>query len=154
MNAAQYASRGRNAGTNTKRHLPSSLRWRTGRFLLSVPGTQRNTALFVRHLDDLQRRLPCYRHIHVICDNAKFHDCRLVREFLAKWRHRIAIHHLATYAPHPNPLERVCWHLHAEVTRNHRCKTIDELVTLVFDWFVYNNTFQIETSVYPQPLAA
>jgi len=141
-------------GNNVKRYLAGSLHWRTGKLLVSSPGTQRNAELFVRHLDDLRRRLRCYRRIHVICDNAKFHDCGKVQKFLARWGHRIVIHFLPTYAPKTNPIERVWWHLHEEITRNHRCKTIDELVQLTFDWFGYKSTFDIETSAYPQAMAA
>lgn len=141
-------------GNNVKRYLSGSLHWRTGKLLVSSPGTQRNADLFVRHLDDLRRRLRCYRRIHVICDNAKFHDCGKVQKFLTRWGHRIVIHFLPTYAPETNPIERVWWHLHEEITRNHRCKTIDELVELTFDWFGYKCHFDIETSIYPQATAA
>jgi transposase len=141
-------------GTNVKRYLAGSLHWRTGKLLVSDPATQRNAQLFVRHLDDLRRRLRCYRHIHVICDNAKFHDCQLVWEFLARWKHRITIHFLPKYAPKTNPIERVWWHLHEEITRNHRCRSIDELLDLTFDWFGYKETFELETSIYPQAIAA
>jgi putative transposase len=141
-------------GTNVKRHLAGSLHWRTGKLLVSQPGTQRNAALFVAHLEDLRQRLRCYRHIHVICDNAPFHDCRLVDEFLARFGHRITIHFLPKYAPNTNPIERVWWHLHEEITRNHRCQTIDELVNLAFEWFGYKDNFAIETALYPQAIAA
>jgi len=141
-------------GTNVKRHLAGSLHWRTGKLLVSEPGTRRNAELFVRHLDELRQRLRCYRHIHVICDNAKFHDCRLVWDFLARWGHRITIHFLPKYAPKTNPIERVWWHLHEEITRNHRCHSIEELLELTFDWFGYKDTFEIETSVYPKKIAA
>lgn len=141
-------------GNNVKRYLAGSLHWRTGKLLVSPPGTQRNAKLFVAHLDDLRRRLRCYRHIHVICDNARFHDCRLVQEFLDRWGHRISLHFLPTYSPQTNPIERVWWHLHEEITRNHRCQTIDELVELAFDWFGYKQRFHIETTIYPQALAA
>ena len=141
-------------GTNVKRHLAGSLHWRTGKLLVSSPGKQRNATLFVEHLDNQRKRLRCYRHIHVICDNAKFHDCCLVQAFLARWGHRITIHFLPKYAPNTNPIERVWWHLHEEITRNHRCRTIEELVDLAFDWFGYKDTFTIETSLYPQALAA
>lgn len=141
-------------GTNVKRHVAGSLHWRTGKLLVSEPGTQRNAKLFVAHLDDLRKRLRCYRRIHVICDNAKFHDCRLVDEFLARWGHRITLVFLPKYAPQANPIERVWWHLHEEITRNHRCRSIDELVALTFDWFGYKEKFAIETSIYPQALAA
>ncbi len=141
-------------GVNVKRYLAGSLHWRTGTMLLSSPGVRRNADLFVRHLDDLRRRLRQYRVIHVICDNAKFHDCAKVRKFLARWGHRIQLHFLPKYAPETNPIERVWWHLHQEITRNHRAKTIEELIQLVFEWFGYKKTFQIETSVYPQAIAA
>ncbi|MCH7726237.1 MAG: IS630 family transposase [Planctomycetes bacterium] len=141
-------------GNNTKRYLAGSLHWRTGRLFVSEPGSQRNSVLFVQHLHDLRSWLRKYRHIHVVCDNARFHDCRLVDEFLNRWGHRITIHFIPKYAPETNPIERVWWHLHEEITRNHRCQTIEELVELVFQWFRYKETFEIETSVYPQALAA
>jgi transposase len=156
---SMWMTRGRQAkvvtpGNNVKRYLAGSLNWRTGKLLVSAPGTQRNAELFVRHLDDLRQRLRCYRHIHVICDNAKFHDCRLVWDYLARWGHRITLHFLPKYAPQTNPIERVWWHLHEEITRNHRCRSIDELLELTFDWFGYKDKFEIETSRYPQAQAA
>jgi transposase len=141
-------------GTNVKRHLAGSLHWRSGQLILSPPDTRRNAELFVRHLDELRRRLRRYRHIHVICDNARFHDCRRVRQYLAQWGHRITLHFLPKYAPETNPIERVWWHLHEEITRNHRCRTIDELIELVFDWLNYRKTFEVETSLYEQKQAA
>jgi hypothetical protein len=39
--------------------------------------------------------------------------------------------------------------LHEEITRDHRCRSIDELVEPVFDWFGYDDKFAIETSIYP-----
>lgn len=141
-------------GNNVKRHLAGSLHWRTGKLIASPPGSRRNAELFVRHLDDLRRRLRRYRHIHVICDNARFHDCRLVRAFLDQWGHRITIHFLPKYAPQTNPIERVWWHLHEEITRNHRCQTIEQLIDLTFEWFGYQGTFAIETHTYPRAHAA
>ena len=88
-------------GNNEKRHLAGSLHWRTGRLLLSAPARRRNAALFVAHLDDLRRQLRGYRVIHVVCDNASFHDCRAVREFLARHRGRLVLHYLPKYAPRP-----------------------------------------------------
>lgn len=141
-------------GNNVKRHLAASLHWPTGKFLASSAGTRRNAELFVAHLHDLRRWLRCYRHIHVICDNAAFHKCRLVDEFLVRWGHRITLHFLPTYSPETNPIERVWWHLHEEITRNHRCQRIDDLIDLTFKWFRYKDTFEIETSLYPDAIAA
>jgi hypothetical protein len=44
--------------------------------------------------------------------------------------------------------ERVWWHLREEITRNHRCKDIDELLDLIFDWLSLGSRFRIETSLY------
>jgi putative transposase len=138
-------------GTNVKRYLAGSLHWRTGELLLSEPGTRRNADLFLAHLDELRRRFRRYKVLHVICDNAAFHNperCRKVREYLKRWGHRIRLHFLPTYAPEANPVERVWWHLREEITRNHRCRDIDELLDLIFDWLSVGSHFAIETSLY------
>jgi transposase len=73
---------------------------------------------------------------------------------LAKWGDRIRLHYLPTYAPETNPIERVWWHMHEEITRNHRCKNIEELLDLVFDWLCAGSSFDIETSIYNTARAA
>jgi putative transposase len=143
-------------GTNTKRYLAGSLNWRTGQLILTA-GMKRNSELFLAHLDELRRCLRRYKVIHVICDNARFHrpdQCKAVREYLAKWGHRIQLHFLPTYAPETNPIERVWWHLHEEITRNHRCADIEELLDLVFEWLFAGSRFEIETTIYTQRQAA
>jgi transposase len=121
-------------GDNDKRHLAGSLVCRTGRLILSAPSRRRDAAQFVAHLDDLRRRLRRFRVIHVICDNARFHDCRAVHQYLQTWSHRIELHFLPKRAPETNPIERVWWRLHETITRNHRCRSIDELLGQVLDW--------------------
>jgi len=125
----------RTPGNNEKRHVAGSLHWRTGTLLVSQPGKRRNTELFLEHLDELRRSLRSYRKIHVICDNAAFHQSRAVKQYLARWRDRIAIHFLPKYAPESNPVERVWWHFHETITRNHRCRSLQELLDLSYDWF-------------------
>jgi transposase len=140
-------------GDNQKRYLAGSMNWRTGT-LWVTEGPKRDGALFVRHLDELRRRLRRYRVIHVICDNARFHraeKCKRLAEYLQRWGHRIVLHYLPVYAPETNPIERVWWHLHDEITRNHQCRTLEELLDLVFRWLEYRNPFEIEGSVYPTP---
>jgi len=137
-------------GTNEKRYLAGSLNWRTGDLIVTegLPGEGRNAALFVRHLDDLRYHLRCYRKIHVICDNARFHDCRRVWAYLRDWGHRIQLHFLPAYAPEANPIERIWWHLHEEITRNHRCGNMDELLELVFAWLDHGRPFPVEDQTY------
>lgn len=126
-------------GNNRKCHVSGSLVWNTGTLLVSRPEARRNADLFLSHLDDLRRRLRCWKRIHVICDNARFHNCQKVWESLQQWRHRLVLHFLPKYAPETNPIERVWWHLHETITRNHKCQTLPELVQQAFDWFHTNN---------------
>jgi transposase len=91
--------------------------------------------MFIAHLDDLRCRLRSRKKIHVLCDNAKFHNCRAVRGYLTEWGHRIEIHFLPKYAPDTNRIERVRWHLHETITRNHRCGTLEELISHAYIWF-------------------
>ena len=137
-------------GNNEKRYLAGSLDWRTGRLTLTEgrPRQGRNTELFLAHLDDLRRRYRCYKVIHVVCDNARPHYARKVREYLMKYKGRVVLHYLPAYAPQTNPIERVWWHLHEEVTRNHRCGSMEELLGQVRDWLAADSTFPIETEVY------
>ena len=129
-------------GNNRKCHVAGSLVWSTGTLLVSPPHEQRNTAQFLAHLDDLRSRLRNCRKIHVICDNAKFHDSKAVHAYLQQWGHRIQIHFLPKYAPETNPIERVWWHLHETITRNHRCQTLEELIQQAYEWFAtYNNHY-------------
>jgi transposase len=134
-------------GNNEKRYLAGSLHWRTGRLLLSAPGHRRNADLFVAHLDDLRCRLRSYCVIHVVCDNALFHDCRKVQAFLARYPGRIVLHFLPKYAPQTNPIERVWWHLHETLTRNHRCRSIEELLGQVQAWTEQQN-FYLQTASF------
>ena len=53
-----------------------------------------------------------------------------------------------------NPIERVWWHWHENITRNHRCKDLGELLDQVFAWLGARNPFEIEGSVYPKAKAA
>lgn len=143
-------------GDNEKRYLAGSQNWRTGGLIMTEgnPRQGRNADLFLEHLDDLRRSLRCYRVIHVICDHAKAHDCRKVEAYLAHWGDRVKIHYLPKYAPECNPIERVWWHLHEEITRNHRCPDMEDLLDLVFAWLYDRAPFAIEGSVYPKPQKA
>jgi putative transposase len=143
-------------GTNEKRYLAGSLNWRTGALLVTegFPKQGRNAALFVRHLDDLRCRLLCYSKIHVICDNARSHTGRLAQRYQQQWGHRVVLHYLPTYAPDTNPIERIWWHVHEELTRCHRCQTLEELLDLVFTWLQKRAPFEVEGSVYLMPKAA
>jgi putative transposase len=140
-------------GTNEKRYLAGSIHWRTGRVFLTEgrPKEGRSAALFLRHLDDLRRAFRHFKVIHVICDNAGTHRAdksKAVEKYLGEWADRVKVHYLPKYAPDTNPIERVWWRLHEAVTRNHRCKNMDELLDLTFDWFATRTHFRAETAAY------
>ena len=149
---SMWMERGRQAlvqtpGNNDKRYLAGSLNFRSGQ-LIATPGLRRNGPLFVAHLEDLRHHFRCYRKIHVICDNARFHKKGAVVSYLQEWGHRFEFHFLPLYAPETNPIERVWWKLHEQITRNHRCKSISELLDLVFVWLEQRQPFQIEDQAY------
>ena len=124
--------------------------WRTGE-LVETLGGRRDAELFVRHLDASRCRFRRYKVVHVICDNARFHTpegSRLVRAFLDAHGGRVRPHYLPAYAPNDNPVERVWWHLHEEVTRNHRCEDIDELVKLTLAWLEERGRFKVQGRMY------
>jgi transposase len=158
---AMWMRRGQQAevttpGDNAKRYLAGSMNWRTGA-LWATEGDKRDGDLFVRHLEDLRLRLRRYRVIHVFCDNARIHQpakCKRLQEYLNRWGDRIVLHYVPLYAPETNPIERVWWHLRDEVTRNHQCQTIEELLDLVFRWLKAGSPFEVEGSVYATGEAA
>ncbi len=133
-------------GNNDKQHIAGSLHWRTGTLLVSPPARQRNSRLFVQHLDYLRRNLRSYRLLHIICDNAAFHRSREVQRYLARWGHRVKLHFLPKYAPETNPIERVWWHFHETVTRNHRCHNLPQLLKHAYEWFGQHHGFYKEMS--------
>jgi transposase len=156
-----WMPRGRQAtvqtpGTNRKRHLAGSIHWRTGQVFVTeaAPDQGRNSGLFLKHLDDLRNRLRRYKKIHVICDNAGFHTSGEVIRYLWEHEGRIEVHLLPSYSPDYNPIERVWWHLHETITRNHHSPDLEELLEKVFAWLEERNPFSIEGSVYPKARAA
>ena len=141
-------------GDNVKKYLAGALHWRTGTLLAPVTGSRRNGALVVAHLEELCRRLRRYKVIHVIWDSPKFHLCKAVQKVVKAQEGRLVLHQLPKYAPECNPVERVWWHLREEITRNHRCRTIAELVDLVFRWLEGRERFVVEDKIYQEEALA
>ncbi|MCI0356526.1 MAG: IS630 family transposase [Acidobacteria bacterium] len=136
-------------GDNEKNYLAGSLHWRTGA-LSATYGPKRDGKLVAEHLEELCRRLRRYKVSHVLLDNAKSHDCAAVRKVLERHPGRLRLYFLPKYAPECNPVERVWWHLREEITRNHQCKTLTELLELVFAWRADRKSFHVEDSVYQE----
>lgn len=125
-------------GQNVKRYIAGALDVRT-RKVRWVAASHKRSGLFIALLRHLTRTYRYAKRIHVIVDNYSIHSSRQTMLALAGLP-RIVLHFLPPYSPTFNPIERVWLDLHAEVTRNHRCSTIDELMLEVDDYLVYRNT--------------
>ena len=118
-------------GQNVKRYLAGALDYETGR-LHWVEGTRKNSALFIALVDDLIRKR--YRQtkvIHLVLDNFKIHSSKAVQATAGRWGQRVRFHFLPPYCPDANRIERRWKDLHDNVTRNHTCKSMDELMESV-----------------------
>jgi len=114
-------------GKNEKFYLAGALDVRTG--TLHTTGLARKgAALFCALLRDLAKHYGAARRIHLVVDNYAIHSARMTRRTLEELGGRIVLHFLPPYCPDANRIERVWQDLHANVTRNHRCKTMKALL--------------------------
>lgn len=94
-----------------------------------MDGKKKNSALFIALLRKLDRVYADRRVIHVILDNYVIHSSRATRKTIESFGGRIVPHFLPPYCPDDNRIERRGWReLHANVTRNHNCRTMPELL--------------------------
>ena len=118
-------------GQNAKHYLAGALHTRTGE-VFWVGNGRKNSHLFLQLLRRLGATFPHAPKLHVILDNYGIHSSRLVRYALAEEFHgRVVLHFLPPYSPQLNRIERLWRELHANVTRNHRCRTLPELLRRV-----------------------
>jgi transposase len=114
-------------GKNVKRYLAGALDVRSGE-VLWVEGERKTSALFIKLLNRLLQTYPAAPVIHVILDNYRIHDSKIVHAALAGMGSRIQLHFLPPYCPNDNKIERLWQDLHANVTRNHTCTNIRQLM--------------------------
>jgi transposase len=117
-------------GKNEKRYLAGALNAKTGE-LIWVEAERKNSDLFVLLLWKLVKEYAWAKRIHVILDNYRIHDSAHTRLALASLHGKLELHFLPPYCPDHNRIERVWKDLHDNVTRNHRCPTMSELMTEV-----------------------
>jgi transposase len=120
-------------GVNQKRYLAGALNAFTGR-LTWVEGESKDSELYIRLIFRLGREYPEAKRIHLICDNYGIHKSQFTKLVIASCGGRVRVHFLPPYCPDENRIERVWLDLHANVTRNHQCKTMDELMAEVRYW--------------------
>jgi transposase len=132
-------------GKNVKRYLAGALDARSGQ-LLWVEGERKTSALFIALLQHLLRTYAQAPVIHVILDNYRIHDSKIVHAALAGFGTRIQLHFLPPYCPNDNKIERIWQDLHANVTRNHSCPNITILMREVRYYLRKRNRKTLTTS--------
>lgn len=120
-------------GVNAKRYVAGALNALTGQ-LTWVEGESKDSELFMRLVFQLGFDYPGVPRIHLILDNYGIHKSQLVKAILARCDGKVRLHFLPPYCPDDNRIERVWEDLHADVTRNHQCRTLDELMKEVRNW--------------------
>jgi transposase len=115
-------------GKNVKRYVAGALDAVTDR-LVWVSGVRKNSLLFIELLKKLRQVYADKTVIHVILDNYAIHSSRQTQAWLTEHGRRLRLHFLPPYCPDDNRIERRVWReLHANVTRNHDCETIGQLM--------------------------
>jgi transposase len=120
-------------GQNAKQYACGALNVRT-RCIEYVIGQRKNGLLFIAMLERLLKVYPTAKMIHVVLDNFRIHSSKQVQAWMKEKGRRIKLHFLPPYCPDHNKIERQWRDLHADVTRNHRCKTMEELMKNVIEW--------------------
>jgi transposase len=117
-------------GQNEKRYLAGAVDVRTGQ-LHWVEGEKKDAWLFMDLLKTLTVVYARATVIHVILDNYRIHSSHVIGIALAHFARRVRLHFLPPYCPDHNRIERLWQDLHANVTRNHQCSTMTELMCAV-----------------------
>ena len=126
-------------GTNEKRYLCGAMDARTG-LLTWVKGGRKDSRLFAAMLRKLTgEAYPHAKVVHVVLDNYRVHSSSIAEAALAELGGRVVLHFLPPYCPDGNRIERVWLDLHANVTRNHRCGGMEELMRNVIAYLVARN---------------
>lgn len=121
-------------GKNVKRYLAGALNARTGR-LAWVEGERKTSALFIALVEHLVTKAYARATtIHLVLDNFRIHSSRAVEAARQRWGDRVQFHFLPPYCPDHNRIERLWKDLHDNVTRNHTCREMPELMQHVNDY--------------------
>jgi transposase len=116
-------------GQNKKHYLAGALHSQTGQ--ISYVGGQRKTSdLFIELLNKVKGQYRRAKSVTFIVDNYIIHKSKKTQKWLAE-NPKFKLLFLPVYSPWHNKIEKL-WHaLHETITRNHRCKTMDELLAQV-----------------------
>jgi transposase len=126
-------------GKNVKRYFAAAMDAGTDR-IVWVKGERKNSRLFIDLLKRLNKTYAARKVIHVILDNYCIHSSKQTQLWLAEHGQKFRLHFLPPYCPDDNRIERKLWReMHANVTVNHRCQTIEELIRQVVYYLMSHN---------------
>jgi transposase len=125
-------------GKNVKEYVAGAMEAGTGR-LTWVRAGRKNSLLFIALIRKLAEEHPQAKVIHLVVDNYKIHDSKATLAAVAALGGKVVLHFLPPYSPDGNRIERVWLDLHANVTRNHRCRSMPELMCNVYNYLRYRN---------------
>ena len=129
----------RTPGKNVKRYLAGAMDAATDR-VVWVKGERKNSRLFIDLLKRLLVEYADRKVIHVVLDNFIIHSSRQTKLWLAEFGQKFRLHFLPPYCPDDNRIERKVWReMHTNVTVNHRCETIEELMAEVVYYLMSHN---------------
>ena len=114
-------------GQNEKCYIAGALNAKTGK-VVWVGGMSKASQLFIDLIEELCRRYRRFRRIHLILDNYSIHSSQVTQQALERTAGKVVLHFLPPYSPNHNRIEGLWKDLHANVTRNHRCRSLYELV--------------------------
>ena len=125
-------------GKNRKHYLAGAMRAGSRR-VITVDGESKCSALFCALVWRVLAASPKARRVHFILDNYIIHSSKKTQRFLLQFGDRVALHFLPPYCPDANRIERLWLDVHANVTRNHRCRTIERLIENVHAFLKRHN---------------
>lgn len=126
-------------GKNVKRHVAGAMDAKTDR-LAWVKSDRKNSRLFIDLLRRLLKAYPDKEVIHVVLDNYTIHSSKQTRLWLAEHGQKFRLEFLPPYCPDDNRIERKVWReVHANVTVNHTCQTIEALMNEVVYYLMSHN---------------
>ena len=117
-------------GVNKKRYIAGALNARTGE-IVYVTAEKKDSDLFIRLLAKLKKVYPNAKRIHLILDNYSIHSSKKVQISLRHFAKNFVLHFLPPYSPQHNQIEKLWKQVHDNITRNHKCWAIEQLLEKV-----------------------
>jgi transposase len=134
-------------GKNVKRYLAGAMDAKTDR-VVWVKGQRKSSRLFIELLKKLLIEYADRPVIHVVLDNFAIHSSKQTKLWLAEFGSKFRLQFLPPYCPDDNRIERKVWReMHANVTVNHRCETIEQLIAEVVHHLMTHNRRRARLSI-------